>query len=70
MKINTKKNQKYGESCVAIGARFLPLAFETFGRTSDEIMKLLRNLVGMGSEATLKLNRSPFLVSYPIGKED
>ena len=51
MKINTKKNQKYGESCIAIGARFLPLAFETFGRTSDEVMKLLRNLVGMGSEA-------------------
>ena len=52
MKINTKKNQKYGESCVAIGARFLPLAFETFGGTSDEVMKsLLRNLVGRGSEA-------------------
>ena len=51
MKINTKKNQKYGESCIAIGARFLPLAFETFGRTSDEVMNLLRNLVGMGSEA-------------------
>ena len=51
MKINTKKNQKYGESCIAIGARFLPLAFETFGRTSDEDMKLLHNLVGRGSEA-------------------
>ena len=41
MKINTKKNQKYGESCIAIGARFLPLSSETFGC----------NLVGRGSEA-------------------
>ena len=50
-KRTTKKNHKYGESCIAIGARFLPLAFETFGRTSDEVVKLLRNLVGRGSEA-------------------
>ena len=63
MKINTKKNQKYGESCVAIGARFLPLAFETFGKTSDEVVKLLRTWL----KEALKLNIFSFL---GIGKED
>ena len=65
-KRTTKKYHKYGESCIAIGARFLPLAFETFGRTSEEVMKLLRNWL----EGALKLNRFPFLVSFLIGKED
>ena len=46
-----KKNQKNGETCIAIGARFLPLTFETFGRTSDGVMKLSRDLVERGSEA-------------------
>ena len=31
--------------CANIGASFLPLAFETFGKISDETMSLIRDLV-------------------------
>ena len=49
--INTKKNQKYsGIICANIGASFLPLAFETFGKTSDETLLLIRDLVGKAAE--------------------
>ena len=48
--INTKKNQKYGGICANIGASFLPLAFETFGKTSDETLSLIRDLVGKAAE--------------------
>ena len=47
---NTKKNQKYGGVCANIGASFLPLAFETFGKTSDETLSLIRDLVGKAAE--------------------
>ena len=48
--INTKKNQKYSGVCANIGASFLPLAFETFGKTSDETLLLIRDLVGKAAE--------------------
>ena len=47
---STKKNQKYSEVCANIGASFLPLAFETFGKTSDETLSLIRDLVGKAAE--------------------
>ena len=47
---NKKKNQKYSEVCANIGASFLPLAFETFGKTSDETLLLIRDLVGKAAE--------------------
>ena len=36
--------------CANIGASFLPLAFETFGNTSDETLSLIRDLVGKAAE--------------------
>ena len=48
--INTKKNQKYSGVCANIGASFLPLAFATFGKTSDETLSLIRDLVGKAAE--------------------
>ena len=33
-----------------IGASFLPLAFEVFGRTSDEVLKLVHDLVKKAAE--------------------
>ena len=60
--INERKNRKYDEACREIGARFLPLAFEVFGRTSDEVMTLLKDLVQRSSE----ISQIPFphLLSY------
>ena len=48
--INNKKNQKYSEACANIGASFLPLAFEVFGKTSDEVSKLVYDLVEKAAE--------------------
>ena len=48
--INNKKNQKYSEACANIGASFLPLDFEVFGRTSDEVLKLVHDLVEKAAE--------------------
>ena len=41
---------KYSGVCANIGASFLPLAFETFGKTSDETLSLIRDLVGKTAE--------------------
>ena len=49
-KINKRKNDKYREECVTIGDRFLPLAFETFGNTTTEVLGLLQDLVGKAAE--------------------
>ena len=38
---------------VDIGASFLPLAFETFGKTSDETLSLIRDLVGKAAEINI-----------------
>ena len=61
-KINKRKNDKYREECVAIGDRFLPLAFETFGNTTTEALGLLQDLVGKAAE----IKSIPFsrLLSY------
>ena len=49
-KINKRKNDKYLDECVAIGDRFHPLAFETFGNTTTEVLGLLQDLVGKAAE--------------------
>ena len=33
-----------------IGASFLPLAFETFGRTSNDVLWLIRDFAGKAAE--------------------
>ena len=48
--INNKKNQKYSGACANIGASFLPLAFEAFGKKSDEVLKLVHDLVEKAAE--------------------
>ena len=48
--INNKKNHKYSGACANIGASFLPLAFEVFGKTSDEVLKLVHDLVEKAAE--------------------
>ena len=41
----TEKNAKYLDKCLRIGASFMPLVFETFGRTSEDVSKLVKDLV-------------------------
>ena len=47
---------------MAIGDRFLPLAFETFGNTTTEVLGLLQDMVGKAAE----IKSIPFsrLLSY------
>ena len=41
---------KYSGACANIGASFLPLAFEVFGKTSDKVLKLVHDLVEKAAE--------------------
>ena len=45
-----EKNAKYLNKCLNIGASFMPLVFETFGRVSDDVSKLVKNLVRRAAE--------------------
>ena len=60
--INNKKNQKYSGACANIGASFLPLAFEVFRKTSDEVLKLVHDLVEKAAE--IKQLSFSHLLSY------
>ena len=37
-------------NATSVGASFVPLAFETFGRTSNDVLWLIRDLVGKATE--------------------
>jgi hypothetical protein len=40
-----KKRAKYREKCEELGLWFLPVTFEAFGSTTDDVVKLIRALV-------------------------
>ena len=61
--INNKKNHKYSGACANIGASFLPLAFEVFGRTSDEVLKLVHDYL-VEKAAEIKQLSFSRLLSY------
>ena len=44
------KNDKYKEKCERQGACFLPLAFESFGLASKEVIDIISKLVSKASE--------------------
>ena len=50
MRSEVEKKDLYLERCERIGASFMPLVFETFGRVSDDVTKLLKSLVRRASE--------------------
>ena len=49
-KINERKRNKYGASCAELGADFCPLAFETFGKSSAEVHRILKSLTELASD--------------------
>jgi hypothetical protein len=57
-----EKNDKYKERCERQGVCFLPLAFESFGLASKEVVNIISSLAQKASE----LNSLPFefVLSY------
>ncbi len=51
-KLHRDKNTKYLDRCTEINSSFMPLAFESFGAVSDDVVKLMANLVSKAAELT------------------
>ena len=50
--LEKKKNDKYLNKCIRVGATFLPFVFETNGRVSNAAISLIKNLVSRAAEAS------------------
>ena len=51
-RLHRLKNTKYLSRCTEINSSFMPLAFESFGAVSDDVVKLVANLVSKAAELT------------------
>ena len=51
-RLHDAKNAKYLQRCTEIGASFMPMAFETYGAASEEVMGVMAKLVKLAHQAT------------------
>ena len=51
-RLHRQKNTKYLDRCTEINSSFMPLAFESFGAVSEDVVKLMANLVSKAAEVT------------------
>ena len=50
--LHNNKNRKYLNRCTEIGASFMPMAFESFGAVSEDVMTVMSQLVCYAAENT------------------
>ena len=65
LNLHARKNTKYLQRCTEIGASFMPMAFESFGAASDQVMDVMKRLVSRAAEST----NIPFSILYSYWKK-
>uniref|UniRef100_A0A0G4IFA5 Uncharacterized protein n=1 Tax=Chromera velia CCMP2878 TaxID=1169474 RepID=A0A0G4IFA5_9ALVE len=54
-----KKHTHYDDACRAVGIRFVPLVFETYGRPGGETVRFVKEMVRQATERLGEMNDAP-----------